>query len=205
MFNNAGVGLAGELRHIKLADWQRIIDTNLWGVIHGVHATYPVMLRQGLGQIVNISSASGLVPRPGMVPYATSKYAVVGLSTSLRIETANAGVRVNVVCPFNVTTSIFSNAVYRNVNGHALVADNPIPWVSVERCVKTLLKGVRRNRAIITMPLYAQLEWWVYHVCPPLAAVLLERRRQLFCKHRIEPTEPQQESRPGTNHAPSPR
>ena len=193
IFNNAGVGLAGELRDVELTDWERIIDTNLWGVIHGMHAAYRAMLPQGAGQIVNISSASGLVPRPGMVPYATSKHAIVGLSTSLRIEAADAGIRVNVVCPMNVSTSIHANAVYRNVDDVALVADIPIPWVPVERCVKTLLKGVERNRAIITMPLYARVEWWLYRYCPPLAGLLLRKRQQLFLRHRLDPVDSPQE------------
>ncbi len=91
LVNNAGVGLAGDLRDVELSDWKKVIDVNLWGVIHGVHACFPVMVRQGFGQIVNISSASGLVLRPGMIPYATSKHAVVGLSNSLRVEAEDLG------------------------------------------------------------------------------------------------------------------
>lgn len=189
IFNNAGVGLAGELRDLELSDWKPLVDVNLWGVIHGVHAALPVMLQQGSGQIVNIASAAGLVPRPGMVPYATTKYAVVGLSTSLRCEVADLGIRVNVVCPFNVATEIFRNTKFRNIDGEAMLAAVPLKRMPVERCVEETLRGVRRNKAIISMPLFARFEWWLYRHFPRAAdMLLLQRRRMLFREHRLSPS-----------------
>jgi NAD(P)-dependent dehydrogenase (short-subunit alcohol dehydrogenase family) len=189
IFNNAGVGLAGELRDMDLSDWQPLVDVNLWGVIHGVHAALPVMLRQGQGQIVNIASAAGLVPRPGMVPYATTKYAVVGLSTSLRSEVEDLGIRVNVVCPFNVATSIFKSTKFCNIDGEKMLAAVPLKKQPVEDCVAEILRGVSRDRAIISMPRFARFEWWLYRHFPRIAnRVLLRRRRALFRNHRLTPT-----------------
>jgi NAD(P)-dependent dehydrogenase (short-subunit alcohol dehydrogenase family) len=186
IFNNAGLGLAGELRDLELADWRPLVDVNLWGVIHGVHAALPVMLRQGRGQIVNIASAAGLVPRPGMVPYATTKYAVVGLSTSLRSEVEDLGIRVNVVCPFNVATSIFKNTKFRNIDGEKMLAAVPLKQQPVEDCVEEILRGVSRDRAIISMPRFARFEWWLYRHFPRIAdRLLLRRRRTLFRDHRL--------------------
>ena len=187
IFNNAGVGLAGELRDLELSDWQPIVEVNLWGVIHGVHAALPVMLRQGSGQIVNISSAAGLVPRPGMVPYAATKFAVVGLSTSLRYEVEDLGIRVNVVCPFHVATSIFQNTKFRNIDPDAMLAAIPLRQLPVERCVEQILAGVRKNKAIIVMPRFARFEWMLYRYFPRAASLLLRRRRSLFRDHRLSP------------------
>jgi NAD(P)-dependent dehydrogenase (short-subunit alcohol dehydrogenase family) len=187
IFNNAGVGLAGELRDVELADWQPILNVNLWGVIHGVHAALPVMLTQRHGQIVNIASAAGLVPRPGMVPYAAAKHAVVGLSTSLRYEVEDLGIRVNVVCPFHVATSIFKNTTFRNIDGEAMVSAIPLRQLPVERCVEEILVGVYKNWAVITMPRFARFEWRLYRYFPRLAALLLRRRRSLFREHRRQP------------------
>ena len=187
IFNNAGVGLAGEMRDVKLSDWRPVLDVNLWGVVHGVHAALPAMLGQGSGQIVNIASAAGLVPRPGMVPYATAKHAVVGLSTSLRYEVEDLGVRVNVACPFHVATSIFKNTTYRRIDPDAMLASIPLRQLPVDRCVELILAGVRKNRPIITMPMYAKFEWLLYRYCPPAASLLLRRRRALFRKHRTTP------------------
>ncbi len=105
IFNNAGIGIAGEARYYELEDWYRVLDVNLRGVVHGVQAAYPIMLRQGFGHIVNTASIAGLWPSPLVVGYCATKHAVVGLSTSLRIEAAAAGVRVSVLCPGPVRTS----------------------------------------------------------------------------------------------------
>ena len=86
MFNNAGVGVAGEVDELSLEHWNRALDVNVRGVIHGVHAAYPLMLAQGFGHIVNTASPAGLMPSPLIAPYGMSKHAVVGLSLSLRIE-----------------------------------------------------------------------------------------------------------------------
>src|SRR5664280_3721454 len=80
---------------LSLAHWQRVVDVNLMSVIHGVAAAYPLMIEQGRGHIVNTASLSGLVPSPLLVPYSTTKHAVVGLSIGLRVEAADHGVRVS--------------------------------------------------------------------------------------------------------------
>ena len=90
LFNNAGVALAGEVFDMTLADWNRLIDVNLRGVVHGIAAAYPLMLQQRSGHIVNTASAAGLGPTPGFTAYAATKHAIVGLSTSLRGEAAAA-------------------------------------------------------------------------------------------------------------------
>jgi NAD(P)-dependent dehydrogenase (short-subunit alcohol dehydrogenase family) len=110
VFNNAGIGMAGEADEIPLVAWERIIDVNLRGVIHGVLAAYPLMLRQGFGHIINTASLAGLAPSPLLTPYSMTKHAVVGLSASLRIEAAARGVRVSVLCPAAIETPILDKA-----------------------------------------------------------------------------------------------
>jgi NAD(P)-dependent dehydrogenase (short-subunit alcohol dehydrogenase family) len=106
MVNNAGVAVGGEASELLLAHWDRVIDVNLRGVVHGVQAAYPVMIGQRSGHIVNTASLAGLLPSPGLTPYAMTKHAVVGLSLSLRAEAAGYGVRVTAVCPGVVDTPI---------------------------------------------------------------------------------------------------
>jgi short-subunit dehydrogenase len=112
MFNNAGVGLVGEVRDLDLEHWQQLLSVNLWGAIYGTISAYQVMVQQGTGHIINVSSIAGLVPTPLGTPYATSKHALVGLSTSLRAEAAGLGVRVSVVCPAFVRTGIYDRNRY---------------------------------------------------------------------------------------------
>src|SRR5262249_56364016 len=84
MVNNAGIGVGGEAHELLLAHWDRIIDVNLRGVMHGVHAAYPIMMQQRSGHIVNTASLAGLLPSPPLTPYAMTKHAVAGLRLSLR-------------------------------------------------------------------------------------------------------------------------
>src|SRR5580693_1197639 len=106
MFNNAGIGIVGPVRELSLTHWNRVIDVNLRGVVHGVVAAYPVMIRQGRGHIVNTASLAGLLPSPMLTPYGMTKHGVVGLSESLRMEGADHGVRVSVVCPGVIDTPL---------------------------------------------------------------------------------------------------
>ena len=80
-FNNAAIGVVGELRDLAPEHWRRLVDVNLLGVVHGTMAAYTVMVRQGSGHIVNVASLAGLMPTPVMTPYSASKWAVVGFST----------------------------------------------------------------------------------------------------------------------------
>lgn len=108
LFNNAGIGMGGEPEELTLAHWKRTIDVNLRGVLHGCHAAYPLMKRQGFGRIINTASMAGLGPGVGtLAPYNTTKHAVVGLSLSLRAAGADAGVDVHVVCPGAIDTPVW--------------------------------------------------------------------------------------------------
>lgn len=110
MFNNAGIAMYGELCDMSLELWHKIMNINLWGSIHGTHAAYPLMKRQGFGYIVNTSSATGLGPAPMTSAYATTKHAVVGLTTSLHYEAEAYGVHVSALCPAFVDTPIYASA-----------------------------------------------------------------------------------------------
>lgn len=106
LFNNAGIGVGGEVRELSTAHWRRVLDVNVWSVINGVNAAYPLMIAQGRGHIVNTASLSGLLPSPMLVPYSTTKHAVVGLSVGLRMEAAAHQVKVTVVCPGVIETPL---------------------------------------------------------------------------------------------------
>src|SRR3954471_3734926 len=86
MFNNAGLAVVGDMRDLSLEHFRKVLDVNLWGVIHGSHYAYRVMALQGRGHIVNTASGFGLVPGPFNGPYVTSKFAVVGFTETLRVE-----------------------------------------------------------------------------------------------------------------------
>jgi NAD(P)-dependent dehydrogenase (short-subunit alcohol dehydrogenase family) len=109
--NNAGVGAGGLLWEAPLVDWQFVMNVNLWGVVHGIRAFVPILLRQGEGHVVNTASMAGLLVGPGNGIYAATKAAVVSLSETLHHELTLAGGRVgvSVLCPGWVRTRILES------------------------------------------------------------------------------------------------
>jgi NADP-dependent 3-hydroxy acid dehydrogenase YdfG len=97
LVNNAGVMPLSPLNALKVTEWNRMIDVNIRGVLHGIAAVLPAMEQQGQGQIVNISSIGGLSVTPTAAVYCAIKFAVRAISDGLRQETDK--VRVTVICP----------------------------------------------------------------------------------------------------------
>ncbi|WP_018608337.1 SDR family NAD(P)-dependent oxidoreductase [Uliginosibacterium gangwonense] len=157
LFNNAGIGGTLPIGQATLAHWRKIVDVNLWGVIHGVDAVLPLMREQGNGHIINTSSISGIVPFPGQVLYNTTKFGVVGLSLSLRNELAAEGIRVSCINPGLVATAIFGVPIL----GERINAAPPPGAIAVEDAAWQILDGVRRNRALIVFPAAVR---WIYRL-----------------------------------------
>ena len=96
LFNNAGIGIGGEVFDMTRDHWNRIIDVNIHGVVNGISATYPHMVSQKAGHIVNIASLAGLHPPRNRL--FMTKHVALGLSTTLRGEAQAHGVKVTAVC-----------------------------------------------------------------------------------------------------------
>ncbi len=186
LFNNAGIGVSGDVADLPLPYWQRVIDVNLRGVVHGVLAAYPIMIRQGSGHIVNTASLAGLIPAPVLTPYSMTKHAVVGLSTSLRAEAAAHGVRVSVVCPGVIDSPLLDKPnppdlepVPSAPNGRELLSRTIGRPYSPNALAEDVLEGVARNRAFIVAPAHARIPWLIYRLSPrvfvDLAPVVLRR------------------------------
>lgn len=109
VINNAGIGMAGPFSETSVADWQQVIDVNLWGVIHGCRLFSEQMTARGEGgRIVNVASAAAYLTSRVLPAYATTKSAVLTLSECLRAELADSGIGVTAVCPGLVSTNITS-------------------------------------------------------------------------------------------------
>jgi NAD(P)-dependent dehydrogenase (short-subunit alcohol dehydrogenase family) len=108
--NNAGVGLEGPVESWTDAGWAWVLGVNLMGVVNGVRAATPLMKSQGRGHILNTASIGGLTAAANHGQYGASKFAVVGLSQSLRDELAPNGIGVSVLCPGFVRSRIATSA-----------------------------------------------------------------------------------------------
>jgi len=108
--NNAGVAVAGTFLETSLDDWDWLLGVNLRGVIHGCHFFAPKMVERGAGgHIVNISSIFGIIAPPSVTAYVASKWAVRGLSMSLREELAPHKIGVTAICPGMINTQIVAD------------------------------------------------------------------------------------------------
>ncbi len=172
IFNNAGIGVGGPIEDLTEQHWQRIVDVNIMGVVHGIRAAYPHMIAQGEGHIVNTASLAGLVPSPMLAPYAMTKHAVVGLSLSLRAEAALHGVRVSALCPGPTETAILDSrgpsdlAQHEGVGARDLLTKAAGSIYPVEDLARDLLKGMRANKALIVAPRRARASWWLNRLLP---------------------------------------
>jgi len=171
LFNIAGISIAGEARDLDLEHWKKIIDVNLNGVVYGSTLAYKQMVTQGFGHIVNMASVQGLIPIPPESPYVTTKFAVVGLSQALRVEGAELGVKVSVICPGLVKTPIFETSPMVNIEREAF-EEFMEPWqrfgITPQECAGVIMKGVKKNKAVIPVTFLAKLMWYLYRISPGL-------------------------------------
>jgi NAD(P)-dependent dehydrogenase (short-subunit alcohol dehydrogenase family) len=166
--NNAGVGAGGKgVEDTSLDEWRRVIDINLWGVVHGCRVFTP-MLRDGGGGIINVASAAGFASAPSMGAYNVSKAGVVALSETLAAELAGTGVTVSVLCPTFVKTDILNSA--HITEGSVALAENLMRWtgMSPRRVVRTCLDAHDRGRLYVVPQLDAKAVWGVKRLAPGL-------------------------------------
>ncbi|MCB9604128.1 MAG: SDR family oxidoreductase [Sandaracinus sp.] len=180
LFNNAGIGVGGEVSEYDAASWSDVLDVNLNGVIHGIAAVYPEMVARGSGHIVNTASVAGLIPAPGMASYAASKHAVVGLSKALRIEAARRGVRVSALCPGAIRTPIFTYGKYGRVGTGMPPEVTREFWeklrpMAPDVFARGALDAVERNQGVIVLPRWWRALWWLERASPVLSAALSRR------------------------------
>lgn len=106
--NNAGIGAGGAVSALDVDEWRRVIEIDLWSVLHGLRVFIPILTEQGEGHIVNTASIAGLISPPFMGPYSVSKFGVVAVSEATFQELAMfaPGVGISVLCPGWVRTNI---------------------------------------------------------------------------------------------------
>jgi len=170
MFNNAGITWGGDTELLTLDQWNAIIDVNIRGVVHGVAAAYPVMVRQGHGHIVNTASMGGLTAAGQITSYVMTKHAVVGLSLALRSEAAAHGVGVLALCPAAVETPILDKGAVGGFVGRDFYLKGQgikTPYAA-DRLALDALAAVESNKALLVKPRRAHAAWLFSRLAPGL-------------------------------------
>jgi NADP-dependent 3-hydroxy acid dehydrogenase YdfG len=156
VFNNAGVATSQSVAEASVEDDEWVLQINLHGVINGVRAFLPILLRQDSGVIVNTSSVFGLLGMPMQSAYCASKFAVRGFTDSLRQELRGTGVRAVTVHPGGVKTNIARNARYHshptrpNVSHEEATREfEAIALTTPERAAKIIHEGTKAGKSRI--------------------------------------------------------
>ena len=170
MFNNAGITWAADTELLTLQHWNSIIDVNIRGVVHGVAAAYPQMVRQGHGFIVNTASMAGLAAAGQITSYVMSKHAIVGLSLALRSEAAAHGIGVLAICPAAVETPILDKGLITGINGREFyrMGQRSKEFYDPDRLARDTLRAIERNKAILVAPRMAYAGWLMARFAPGL-------------------------------------
>jgi NAD(P)-dependent dehydrogenase (short-subunit alcohol dehydrogenase family)/pimeloyl-ACP methyl ester carboxylesterase len=180
VINNAGIGVAGPFFDTTVADWERLIDVNLWGVIHGCRVLGGLLVEGGAGgTIVNIASAAAYLPSRGLPAYSTTKAAVLALSQCLRGELAEAGIGVVAICPGFVHTNIASTTRFVGLDA---TEERTTRQRAIElyrrrnfaprRAAQEVLRAVERNAAIAPVTVEAKAGLLASRLTPGLLRAL---------------------------------
>ena len=173
LINNAGVIQVGPLEHMTTEDFENAMATHFWGPLHLMWEAVPSMRRRGFGRIVNISSIGGKMAVPHMAPYSASKFALVGLSDSVRTELNQYGIRVTTVCPGLMRTGSPLNADMKGQHEaeyawFVISGSTPGLSISAERAARKIIDACRYGDPELTISLPAKLAVRANHIAPAL-------------------------------------
>lgn len=155
--NNAGVAVAGGLLETPVAEWQRLVGVNVFGVLHGARLFGRAMVERGQGgHVVNVASAAAFTPSAMLSAYATTKAAVLMLSECLRAELAGSGIGVSAICPGIVDTPIATSSRHVGVSDDVDRARRAraarlyrLRGVGPERVAAAILRAVREDAPLV--------------------------------------------------------
>ena len=183
LINNAGIAPGASFGAMDMAEIDAIFETNLMAVVALTHGLLPNLQRAGHAYVANIASAAGLLAPGGLAAYAATKFAVVGLSESLRAELSPQGIGVGAVCPAFVRTDIVRNSraagpppsaddQRRTDQLHGLVQRL---GTSPERVADAIVEAIERNRARVVVGALPRVVLAAHAVAPRLAAWLNQK------------------------------
>jgi butyryl-CoA dehydrogenase len=158
LINNAGVGMVGRVEQLSLEDMEWMMNINFWGTVYGTTTFLPILKKQEIGHIVNLSSVFGFIAPPGQSAYCASKFAVRGFTECLRHELEDTNVHISVVHPGGIRTNIVKNARRGEAatDGDMQIADemlDKLAKTTPEKAADVIVKGIKaKNPRILIGP-----------------------------------------------------
>ncbi len=185
LINNAGIITVGPVDHMNAGDFDQAMAVHFRGPLHTILAAVPVMRRQRFGRVVNISSIGGKVAVPHLAPYCASKFALTGLSDSLRAELAPDGIQVTTVCPGLMRTGSPFNAWFRGRHREEFtwftISDSlPIASIDADRAASQIIEACRHGDAELVISWPARLAVVANAIAPGFLAMVMKAANRLL-------------------------
>lgn len=173
LINNAGIALFALVEDMEHVNWQKLINTNLWGPIHGIECFLKEMIRAKKGHLVNISSTAGLTGAPWHAAYATAKWGLVGLSEVLRYDLMQHNIGVSVICPGAVNTPMKHSVEILAVNKESVSVQKIIRRfekhaISPERAAEIIIDAIEKNRFLVITSFDIKALYFLKRYCFPV-------------------------------------
>lgn len=153
LVTTAGIGVAGPVQDVTTDEWRRTFDVNVLGTVHVAMAAYRHMSERRHGHLALMASLAGIVVPPTMTPYASSKAAVIAFATGLRLEGAEHGVNVSVICPGPVDTRMLDDGgvagAVRGVDVRRFLTRAAGPARSPASVAGAIVRGIERDRPVV--------------------------------------------------------
>ncbi|GAA4805184.1 SDR family oxidoreductase [Nocardioides caeni] len=171
--NVAGIAIWGTVRSLEPEHWQRLVDVNLMGPIHVIEEFVPAMIDAGRGgQLVNVSSAAGIIAMPWHAAYSATKFGIRGVSEVLRYDLRRHRIGVSLVCPGGVDTGLVETIRIAGIDqqSRSFVRARKAfqrRAVSPEQAAAALWKGALRNRYWVYTSADIRLVHWLQRYFPP--------------------------------------
>jgi NAD(P)-dependent dehydrogenase (short-subunit alcohol dehydrogenase family) len=188
VMNVAGIATWGPVERLTHEQWRRTVDIDLMGPIHVIEAFVPPMIaaKRG-GQLVNVSSAAGLVGLPWHAPYSAAKFGLRGVSEVLRFDLRRHRIGVTLVCPGGVDTAIVDSVDIAGVPNEAMHAAGLTKRFrrhakSAEQVAELIVDGVRRNRYLVHTAVDIRALYFLERCVPPLYRLVMRVANDLFVR-----------------------
>lgn len=179
LINNAGMAIGkATFDEIPMGDFERLINVNLWGVIHHTKLFLPVLLTRPEAAIVNTSSVFGLFPVPSQVPYCVSKYAVRGFTETLRMELNGTNIAVTCVHPGGIKTNIVNNGIHYKDGDKIKEEFDKVAITSAEKAAKIIVRAIEKKAKRVMVGPDAKLIRLVSQITPNLLDTFVLKRQK---------------------------
>ncbi|MFP4475028.1 MAG: SDR family NAD(P)-dependent oxidoreductase [Desulfatibacillaceae bacterium] len=171
LVNNAGIGHNGEIVETSIEKWEQLMAVNFWGPMYHVYAFLPMMVRQGSGHIVNVSSGQAFYRVPTWGPYATIKCALGAFSELLALELKKFDVKVTTVYPYMVSTGFYKEVKGETLGTRLSMKLLPFYSQSPRKVARIIHKAIRKQKSVEMVSLINNLGYFS-RLLPPLSNLM---------------------------------